>query len=93
MFFYQDAETPVSGESHSVCLTLCEASESYLFLPTIAAEMARSGLVPSSSKATMKRVIATDGLGDPLKGTCVFFLRPNNSKPVTSANVAEVGGY
>ena len=38
----------------------------------------------------MKRVTATDGTADPLTGVCVFFLRPNNTKPISSSNVAEV---
>lgn len=36
------------------------------------------------------RVTATDGQGDALKGVCVFFIRPNNSMPVTQDNVSEV---
>ena len=51
--------------------------------------MLRTGVVPSPSKTRMKRVTATDGAGDALKGVCVFFLRPNPTKPVTVASVAE----
>ena len=51
--------------------------------------MLRTGIVPSPSKSRVRRVLATDGRGDPLKGVCVFFIRPNNTKPVTQANIAE----
>ena len=51
--------------------------------------MLRTGILPSPSKSRLKRVTATDGSGDPLKGLCVFFLRPNNNKSITSANIAE----
>lgn len=57
------------------------------FLST--AEMLRTGVVPSPSKTRMKRVTATDGNGDGLRGVCVFFLRPNSTKTVTVANVSE----
>ena len=58
---------------------------------TPSADMVHSGLVPSSSKHRMQRVIATDGTTEPLTGVCVFFLRPNTSKPVSTANMVEVG--
>ena len=48
------------------------------------------GVGPSPSKTRMKRVTLTDGSGDRLVGICVFFLRPNNTKQVTTANMAEV---
>lgn len=51
-------------------------------------EMVRWGIVPSSSKSRMKRVIATDGTKDGLTGICIFFIRPRNAKAVTSANIA-----
>ena len=38
----------------------------------------------------MKRVIATDGNSEPLIGTCVFFLRPNNLKQLSTSNMADV---
>ena len=44
----------------------------------------------TSSKHRMQRVIATDGSTEPLTGVCVFFLRTNTSKPVTTANMVEV---
>lgn len=47
-------------------------------------------LVPAPSKHRMKRVLATDGYGDPLNGICIFFLRPNNSKQVSTSNMVEV---
>lgn len=53
------------------------------------AEMVQTGVVPSPSKARMKRVTATDGSGDALRGVCVFFLRPNPTKPVTVASISE----
>ena len=62
-------------------------SVNLLFLCT--AEMVWTGIVPSPSKARMKRVTATDGSGDALKGVCVFFLRPNPTKPVTVASISE----
>lgn len=49
----------------------------------------RWGVVPSSSKSRMKRVIATDGTKDGLTGICIFFLRPRNLKAITSANIAD----
>ena len=55
----------------------------------IIAEMLRTGIVPSPSKTRMKRVTATDGTGDGLRGICIFFLRPNTNKPVTVASVSE----
>lgn len=51
--------------------------------------MVRWGVVPSSSKARMKRVIATDGTKDGLTGICVFFIRPRNARAITSANIAD----
>ena len=51
--------------------------------------MLRTGVVPSLSKSRMMRVTATDGTGDALKGICVFFIRPSNVKPISSANIAE----
>lgn len=61
-----------------------------LCLTNFVAEMIHSGVGPSPSKTRMKRVTATDGTTDPLTGVCVFFLRPNNTKPISSSNVAEV---
>lgn len=52
-------------------------------------EMVRWGIVPSSSKTRMKRVLATDGTKDGLTGVCIFFLRPRHSKAITSANISE----
>ena len=52
-------------------------------------EMVRWGIVPSSSKSRMKRVIATDGTRDGLTGICIFFIRPRNTKAITSANIAD----
>ena len=51
--------------------------------------MLRTGVVPSPSKSRMKRVTATDGSSDGLRGLCVFFLRPNNVKAITLANITE----
>lgn len=51
--------------------------------------MVRWGIVPSSSKARMKRVIATDGTKDGFTGICIFFIRPRNTKAITSANIAD----
>lgn len=51
-------------------------------------EMLSTGLMPSPAKR-VKRVTATDGSEDALKGKCVFFLRPSNVKSVTTSNVAE----
>ena len=58
-------------------------------LAVCTAEMLRTGIVPSPSKTRMKRVTATDGTGDALRGVCVFFLRPNPTKPVTVASISE----
>ena len=59
-------------------------------LTHLIADMIHTGVGPSPSKTRMKRVTATDGTADPLTGVCVFFLRPNNTKPISSSNVAEV---
>lgn len=93
----------VFGESLTVYTTFLHSSNGVLItipgwgagymLVTIylilTAEMLRTGVVPSPSKTRMKRVTATDGTGDALKGVCIFFLRPSPTKPVTVANVAE----
>ena len=55
----------------------------------VVAEMLRTGVVPSPSKTRMKRVTATDGTGDALRGICVFFLRPNPTKAVTVASISD----
>ena len=52
-------------------------------------EMIATGLLPSPGKK-VKRVTATDGSQDAFKGKCVFFLRPNNTKPVAQSNIAEM---
>lgn len=52
-------------------------------------DMVRCGIVPSSSKTRMKRVIATDGTKDGLTGICVFFIRPRNTKAITTSNIAD----
>ena len=49
----------------------------------------RWGIVPTSSKSRMKRVVATDGTKEGLTGVCIFFLRPRNQRAVTSANITE----
>lgn len=51
--------------------------------------MVRWGVVPSSSKSRMKRVVATDGTRDGLTGLCIFFLRPRNVKAITASNISE----
>lgn len=51
--------------------------------------MIRCGLVPSSSRNRMKRVTATDGSEDGLTGICIFFLRPRNTKAITTSNIAD----
>ena len=38
----------------------------------------------------MRRVLATDGSRDPLNGVCIFFLRLNATKPISTSNIAEV---
>jgi dynein heavy chain len=37
----------------------------------------------------MKRVIATDGTKDGLTGICIFFIRPRNTRAITSANISD----
>ena len=56
----------------------------------IAAEMQQIGLNPTPSKVQNKRVILTNGTEFALTGTCVYFVRPNNSKAVSSSNIVEV---
>lgn len=55
-----------------------------------AVELAVLGGAHTPNKQRPKRVLATDGTKEPLQGVCVFFLRPNNSKPVSTANMVEV---
>ncbi len=67
-----------------------EATAVYIIIYVCMIEdMVRTGVVPSSSKSRILRVIATDGTGDGLTGICIFFLRPHNTKPITTANIAE----
>lgn len=49
----------------------------------------RWGIAPSSSKTRMKRVIATDGTKEGFIGICIFFIRPRNTKAISSANIAD----
>ena len=51
--------------------------------------MVRWGVVPSSSRSRIKRVIATDGMRDGLTGLCIFFVRPRNTKAITASNIAD----
>ena len=60
----------------------------YLFISS--GEVQAAMAATTTSKHRMQRVIATDGSGEALTGVCVFFLRTNNSKPVTTANMVEV---
>ena len=53
-------------------------------------ENIQSGVAPTPSKHRMKRVLATDGWSQPLTGVCLFFLRPNTAKPVSTSNMVEV---
>lgn len=53
-------------------------------------EMMQIGIVPSISKERIKRVLATDGTNDPIEGPCVFFLRPNVKKNITTSNISDV---
>ena len=54
------------------------------------AEMQQIGLVPTPSKAQGKRVTVTDGTEFPLTGLCIYFIRPNNAKPISTANIVDV---
>ena len=62
-------------------------------LVSLLAKLMQGGVPPVLSKSYIKRVTATDGLGDPLKGICVFFVRPNISKQVSTSNIVEVCKY
>lgn len=55
--------------------------------------MLQLGIGPSTSKERIKRILATDGTTEPIEGPCVFFLRPNIKKQVTTANIADVSIY
>ena len=52
--------------------------------------MQQIGLVPTPSKALGKRVIVTDGTEFPLTGMCIYFVRPSNAKPISTANISDV---
>ena len=51
--------------------------------------MIRTGVMPSSSKTQLKRVIVTDGTADGLTGICIFFIRPHCNKAISANNIAE----
>jgi dynein heavy chain len=55
----------------------------------LTAEMQQIGLTPTPSKALEKRVTVTDGTEFPLTGMCIYFVRPNNSKPVSTSNIVD----
>ena len=59
------------------------------------AELQQIGLAPNQSKSLEKRVVVTDGTEFPLTGMCVYFVRPNNTRPISTSNIAEVshGSY
>ena len=61
-----------------------------MLLLLLIGEMVQAGINQSLSKERVKRVLATDGSTDPIEGPCVFFLRPNIRKAVTTANVTDV---
>ncbi len=82
LFYYQEANTPISSKPRVPAPLLL-----YPIIPL--GEMLSTGIMPTPSKSWMKRVTASDGTGDALTGLCIFFLRPNNSKNVTLANIAE----
>ena len=90
LFYYQEAQPPVSGEQTTDQIGLCVLTSLSLCVWLRAADMKQSGLVPSPSKALEKRVRVTDGSDYPLTGICTYFVRPNNSRPVTNANIVEV---
>lgn len=50
--------------------------------------------IPTSTSSTYnsngRRLWITDGTIDPYTGTCLFFLRMNNSKPITMLNIHQV---
>ena len=48
------------------------------------------GVAQAPNQQRPKRVLATDGTKEPLQGICIFFVRPNNSKPVSTANMVDV---
>lgn len=83
LFYYQEADTPVSGKSAVV------KSIMIIVFVHVVGDMVRCGIVPSSSKSRMKRVIATDGTRDGFTGICIFFIRPRNVRAITSANIAD----
>ena len=76
---------------YQVCTDIVRCERDLLVSP--AAEAQAAVAASTTSKHRMQRVIATDGSAEPLTGVCVFFLRTNNSKPVTTANMVEVREY
>ena len=52
--------------------------------------MLQFGVSQSVGKERVKRVLATDGSTDPIDGPCVFFLRPNFRKGITTSNISDV---
>lgn len=85
LFYYQEADTPISSKQ-----LLRQLSTTTDIFPLNSGDLVSSGVAPSLSKQRTKRVIATDGNSEPLVGTCVFFLKPNNSKQLTTSNIADV---
>ena len=52
--------------------------------------MQQVGLTQTPSKALGKRVTVTDGTEFPLTGMCIYFVRPSNTKPISTSNIADV---
>lgn len=52
--------------------------------------MQQVGIVPTPSKALEKRVTVTDGTEFPLTGMCIYFVRPSNTKPISTSNISDV---
>ena len=52
--------------------------------------MLQFGVSQSLGKERVKRVLATDGSTDPIDGPCVFFLRPNIRKAISTSNISDV---
>lgn len=68
----------------------CISILNFISISIFLAKLLQGGVPPVLSKSYIKRLTVTDGLGDPLKGICVFFVRPNNIKQVSTSSIVEV---
>lgn len=84
LLYYQEADVPVTGD------TIIKLNDSPVYTPNSSVELQQVGLAPNQSKTFERRVTVTDGTEFPLTGMCVYFVRPNNIRPLSTSNIAEV---